>query len=274
MIRHRAKSILLYSALMLLSCRVFGARPIQPAIEDSETSYREAAFEPGIVPTSAVAAGGNCARIASIEEQFEGGITAQDLQRIQGPEQGRPLGVSGKFRLAVANLSDPFSLITTALDAEIGNATEGPSPLQRGAAGFGQRMGASLAGQASGEFFSTFLVSSLFHQDPHYHRDPGAPGHTRIARALSYVLVTRSDSGKRMFNFAEFLGTASSSVLENNFHPEWEKGAGPTANRIFVSIGSDAGWNLMTEFLPDIARHLNPRLFLLRRLAERAAEQN
>jgi hypothetical protein len=77
-----------------------------------------------------------------------------------------------------------------------------------------------------------------------------------------------------MFNFAEFLGTASSSLVEGGLHPEWEKGPGAESGRIFISIGSDAAWNLMTEFLPDVARHMNPRLMLLRRLADKAAAQN
>jgi hypothetical protein len=77
-----------------------------------------------------------------------------------------------------------------------------------------------------------------------------------------------------MFNFAEFLGTASSSLVEGTFHPEWRRGAGASAQRVFISIGSDAAWNLMTEFLPDLARHVNPRFILLRRLAEKAAAQN
>ena len=77
-----------------------------------------------------------------------------------------------------------------------------------------------------------------------------------------------------MFNFAEFLGTASSSLVEGSFHPEWERGPGASAGRIFISIGSDGAWNLLTEFLPDVARHVNPRLMLLRRLADRAAAQN
>jgi len=71
-----------------------------------------------------------------------------------------------------------------------------------------------------------------------------------------------------MFNFAEVLGTTSSSIVEGSVHPEWEKGAGAAAGRIAISIGSDAAWNLMTEFLPDVARHLNPRWMLLRRLAD------
>ena len=201
-------------------------------------------------------------------------MTLQELSRVQGPQQHAPLSAAEKLRLAIANVSDPFSVTITAIDSEFGNATDPASPLPRGADGFGERFGVSLAGQATSEFFSTFLISSIFHQDPHYHQDTGAPIKNRIGHALSYVVVSRSDSGSRMLNFAEFLGTASSSMVESSLHPEWKRGPGPSAQRIFISIGSDSAWNLMTEFLPDIARHVNPRFILLRRLAEKAAAQN
>jgi hypothetical protein len=132
----------------------------------------------------------------------------------------------------------------------------------------------SMADEASSEFFETFLVSSLFHQDPHYHRDPGKSKPRRIAYALSRVAISRSDSGKPIFNYAEFLGTTAAAVFEDSYHFERDQSPGATAQRIFVSIGSDAAWNLLTEFLPDVAKHVNPRLILLRRLAERAAQQN
>jgi hypothetical protein len=267
----RANFALAVSAFLLLAGKIFAAGPAQPGPFDSSPND---SYDPGIIPVAAVANSDNCERIGEIEEQFERGISAQDLQRIQGPEQGPPLGVSGKFRLAVANVSDPFALVTTAIDSEIGNATGGRTPLPRGAAGFGERFGVAMAGEASSEFFSTFLYSSIFHQDPHYHRAPGAPVGLRVVHALSYVVITRSDSGKPMFNFAEFLGTASSSVVEGGLHPEWEHNPSATSGRIFISIGSDAAWNLMTEFLPDVAKHLNPRLMLLRKLADKAAAQN
>ena len=274
MIRCRGKALFVPLAVVCLSSAVCAANPAEPLTNDYQPASANANFDPGVIPNSAVAQSQNCSRLAELEEQFEHGFSAQDLQRIQGPEQGPPLGVSGKFRLAVANVSDPFAIVTTALDSEFGDATDGHGKLRTGMAGFGQRFGASMAGQATSEMFSTFLISSIFHQDPHYHRDPAAPTHTRIGKALAYVFVTRSDSGKRMFNFAEVLGTTSSSIVEGTFHPEWEKGAGPAAGRIAISIGSDAAWNLMTEFLPDVARHLNPRWMLLRRLADRASEQN
>ena len=274
MIRCRLRSIVVLLVVLVASDLLLAETPAEPDKNEPESLRANTDFDPGTIPTSAVASSQNCTRLADLEEQFEHGFAADRLERIQGPEQHSPLGVSGKFRLAVANVSDQFALVTTALDSELGDASDGHSKLRTGVAGFGQRFGASLAGQATSEMFSTFLISSIFHQDPHYHRDPAAPTHTRIVKALGYVLVARSDSGRRMFNFAEVLGTTSSSIVEGSVHPEWEKGAGAAAGRIAISIGSDAAWNLMTEFLPDVARHLNPRWMLLRRLADRASQQN
>ncbi len=273
----RCRSILLIAALLSAFSSVFASIPNQPPWLEPERSpfdTEDTDFDPGIIPTSAVAGSDHCDQLARLEEEFEHGILPQDLNQVQGPELHAPLGVSGKFRLALANVSDPFSVMITAMDSEFGNATGPASPLARGADGFGERFGVSIAGQATSEFFSTFLISSIFRQDPHYHQDPDAPTKSRIGHALSYVVATRSDSGKRMFNFAEFLGTASSSVLEGSFHPEWKRTPGASAQRIVISIGSDAAWNLMTEFLPDVARHVNPKFILLRRLAEKAAAQN
>lgn len=274
----RVKSLVAICGVLFAGTAVFASIPHQPLFFDPEMYFSETEdtdLDPGLIPNSAIATSDHCARLASMEEEFERGISPGELERIQGPGPDRmPLGVSGKFKLAVANVSDPFAVTITAIDSELGNVTSPASALPRGAAGFGQRFGIAIAGEASSEFFSTFLISSIFRQDPHYHRNPEADTKARVGRALSYVVITRSDSGRAMFNFAEFLGTASSSALEGSFHPEWKKGAGAGASRIFVSIGSDAAWNLMTEFLPDVARHVNPRLLLLRRLAEKAAAQN
>ena len=273
MVRLRFHPVTALLSAIFLAGSVFALSPAETAVLDSDATH-DSELDPGIIPTSAVAPSGTCGEISRIEEQFERGITAQDLQRIQGPEQLPPLGISGKFRLAVANVSDPFNIATTAMDSELGNAADGPSPLHRGVLGFGQRFGTAMAGAATGEFFSTFVYASIFHQDPHYYRSPDASVGTRLRRALQYAVITRSDSGKTMFNFDEFFGTTTSSLIEGTFHPEWEKGPGAASGRIFISIGLDAAWNLMTEFLPDIAKHVNPRMMLLRRLADKAASQN
>jgi hypothetical protein len=221
------------------------------------------------IPTYAVANSQNCDHLAHLAGQLQSRIESEDLWRRP------PLTPEGKFRLALRNFSDPVNIGGTALDSEISNATSSPtSAFGTGWSGFGKRFGMSMADDGLNEFFSTFLVSSLAHQDPHYHRDPGSSTTRRIFYALSRVVIARSDFGKPMFNYSEFVGTTSSAILETTYHFERDESPGAISSRIFVSIGSDAAWNLMNEFLPDVARHVNPRFFFLRRLAEKAAKQN
>ena len=227
------------------------------------------------IPVVAVAVSGNCDRLADLEQQLEDTQESKVVKPVVGPGQTRPLGASGKFHLAFRNFRDPFNLAGMAIDSGISTATgNSTSEFGTGWAGFGRRFGMSVADAGVSEFMSTFLICTLAHEDPHYHRDPDASGKTRILYALSRVVITRSDSGKPMFNYAEFAGTTASSLVEIPYHFERDESPGAVASRIFVSIGSDAAWNLMNEFLPDIANHVNPRFIFLRRLAEHAAHQN
>ena len=226
------------------------------------------------IPLSAVEESNACERLAELEAELEGDAGGQ-IQRVQGPEQSAPLGASGKFHLAVRNFTDPLNIAGTAIDSAISTATSSStSAFGTGWPGFGRRFGMSMSDSAMSEFFSTFLISTLAHEDPHYHRDPGKGTGHRILYALSRVAVSRSDSGTPMFNYAEIFGTTASALVETPYHYERDESPGAISARIFVSIGSDAAWNLMSEFLPDIAGHLNPRFIFLRRLAERAAKQH
>lgn len=261
--RRRALHIILVAAFLFSTDAIkeLSAQSFSP-------SGSAATIEPPI-PTYAVANSRNCDHLAHLAGQLQSRIENEDLWH------NPPLTAGDKFRLALRNFSDPVNIGGTALDSEISNATSSPtSAFGTGWSGFGKRFGMSMADDGLNEFFSTFLVSSLAHQDPHYHRDPGSSTGKRIVYALSRVVIARSDFGTPMFNYAEFVGTTSSALLETSYHFERDESPGAISSRIFVSIGSDAAWNLMNEFLPDIAKHVNPRFFFLRRLAEKAAKQN
>ncbi|HET9743678.1 MAG TPA: hypothetical protein VFQ00_13085 [Terriglobales bacterium] len=261
-----------YLQILLLSGTMLAAGGYQTELLPDAPS-ESAGLAP--IPTSAVSHSETCSRLAELQEELQGNLRRRDLQRVEGPQQSAPLTPSGKFKLAMKNAFDPINVAGTALDAGISNATSSStSAFGTGWPGFGRRFGMSMADEVSGEFFSTYVFSSIFHQDPHYHRDPDAPTLRRIGYALSRVAVARSDFGQPMFNYAEILGTATASVFQNSYRFDRDTSPGATTTRIFVSIGSDAAWNLMTEFLPDVARHVNPRFIFLRRLAERAAQQN
>lgn len=271
MIRRGTSAVIFGASAVLLASSGLAGAMQSPTVNGRSSSP---VADPAI-SVSAVSHSDNCDRISQLAEQLQRSADGRSRQLIQGPEQSIPLGASGKFRLAVKNFSDPLNIAGTALDSGISTATSSSkSAFGTGWSGFGRRFGMSMSDAALSEFFSTYLVSTLAHQDPHYHRDPSSSTGNRIAYALSRVVISRSDSGKPMFNFAEFVGTTASSLVESSYHFERDESPGAVSSRIFVSIGSDAGWNLMNEFLPDIAKHLNPRFIFLRRLAERAAKQN
>jgi hypothetical protein len=270
MIRRGTSPVILRAAAVLAGASFAGAMQSPTVNGRSLPPVADSA-----ISVSAVSHSDNCDRISQLAEQLQRSADGRNLQLIQGPERSTPLSGSGKFRLAVKNFSDPLNIAGTALDSAISTATSSSqSAFGTGWPGFGRRFGMSMSDAALSEFFSTYLVSTLAHQDPHYHRNPSSSTGKRIAYALSRVVISRSDSGKPMFNFAEFVGTTASSLVESSYHFERDENPGAVSSRIFVSIGSDAGWNLMNEFLPDIAKHLNPRFIFLRRLAERAAKQN
>jgi hypothetical protein len=57
-----------------------------------------------------------------------------------------------------------------------------------------------------------------------------------------------------MFNFSEWLGTASAVALSNTYHPENERGFSPAAQRVGYSVLQDMGFDVLREFWPEISR--------------------
>jgi hypothetical protein len=66
--------------------------------------------------------------------------------------------------------------------------------------------------------------------------------------------VAHRDDGKRMFNFSEWLGTASAVVLSNTYQPDNERGFAPAAQSVGYSILQDMGFDVLREFWPEISR--------------------
>jgi hypothetical protein len=57
-----------------------------------------------------------------------------------------------------------------------------------------------------------------------------------------------------MFNFSEWLGTSSASVLSNVYHPGNKRGFASAAERVGYTFANDVGFDMLREFWPEIAR--------------------
>jgi hypothetical protein len=67
-------------------------------------------------------------------------------------------------------------------------------------------------------------------------------------------VVAHRDNGRHMFNFSEWLGTTSAVVLSNTYYPANRRGFGPQATQVAGAVLQDAGFDVLREFWPDLAR--------------------
>ncbi|MBS1802640.1 MAG: hypothetical protein JST28_04705 [Acidobacteria bacterium] len=184
---------------------------------------------------------------------------------INGPEV-KPLTPREKARLAARNVLDPFNAITIAGNAAIAIGSDSHSAYGPGLPGFWRYTGVSYTEDLTSEFFGTFLVPSIFHQDPHYHRMPHAPIPRRILNTITQVGWTRSDSGEGIPNYSTFIAAPIDAEIANLYVPGLETDLPSTASRVVIGYALAPTDNFVTEFLPDVARRIHVQIVFVQQI--------
>ncbi|HJY86353.1 MAG TPA: hypothetical protein VKE24_05900 [Candidatus Acidoferrales bacterium] len=159
-----------------------------------------------------------------------------------------------KFVLFVQDTLDPVTFLGSAFNAGLEQGEDQDPTFGQGAAGYGKRFGADFADQASSKFFKDFAYPLIFSEDPRYYRlGQGSTG-KRLLHSVEHAFVAHRDTGRRMFNFSEWLGTTSGVVLGNLYHPGNARGIAPAARSVCYNILEDIGFDMLREFWPEISR--------------------
>src|SRR5215471_1637811 len=166
------------------------------------------------------------------------------------------LTAAGKFQMFLDQEKDPINFLGATIDAAEAQISNDDPTFGQGARGYSKRYLAAVTDQATSDFFGVFLYPTIFHQDPRYYRQGQGSFQSRLGHALSHRWVTRTDSGRRMFNFSEWSATISSKAISNLYHPGNDRGFGSTASRVGWSIGNNMVWDVVREFWPEIAHKL------------------
>jgi hypothetical protein len=163
------------------------------------------------------------------------------------------LGVKDKFLLFAHDTVEPFSFLSAAFNAGLGQAQNQDPSFGQGSAGYGKRFASNFAGQTTGLFFGEFLYPTLFKEDPRYYRLARGSTRQRLLHALEHAVIAHRDDGKRMFHFSEWLGTTSTVILNNTYHPGNNRSAGAVAEAVGTNVATDTGFDVLREFWPEIA---------------------
>ncbi len=185
-----------------------------------------------------------------------------------------PMTWQQKGYLALHDLTDPVNFATILGVSAITVGADSHSAYGPGLKGFGKSVGVSYLQDATGQFFGAFAIPVIAHQDPRYFRMPHAPFTKRLVYSISRTVVSRSDSGKSMPNYATLLNYPIGAELSNFYVPGISTNGASTVARIFTGYALDPVNNLINEFLPDVASHVHIRIIIVQRILNNVASGN
>lgn len=194
--------------------------------------------------------------------------------RFENGPQVKPLTPEEKAWLATKNVIDPFNVITILGEAGISVAADSHSAYGPGMPGYGRYVGVSFTQDITGEFFGTFLIPSIVHQDPHYHRMPHASYLRRAFHTVDAVAWGRGDNGKGMLNYATLVGYGIDDEIGNLYVPGQQTNGPATARRYAIGLATAPIDNAISEFLPDVAKRIHVQIVVIQRIINQVASKD
>ena len=132
-------------------------------------------------------------------------------------------------------------------------ATQYPPQWRQGAEAFGRNYGDAFAQRIT---FQTarFATEVITHEDPRYIPSSNHNVLARSLHALAFTFVDRSDSGRPMPAFSNFVGATAAGFVGNAYLPSGFNNTTHAGQRAIFQFGITAAGNLFREFAPQMPR--------------------
>jgi hypothetical protein len=124
----------------------------------------------------------------------------------------------------------------------------------QGVKGYLRRFATSYSDQVIGNMFTEGFLPVAFHEDPRYFRLGEGKKWHRTEYALTRIFVTRTDSGAKIFNFAEVVGNGTATLIGWSYYTD-TRNAPDYFQAFGTQLATDAFSQVLKEFWPDIKRH-------------------
>ena len=172
------------------------------------------------------------------------------------PKIFQSISASEKFIVAAHDTFDPFNWVLAGVYGAVYQWENDYPRWGQGAQGYAKRYGATFADAAISTYVSEGILPVLLHEDPRYFRRGEGSKWRRIGYSLTRVLITKTDSGGKRFNNSEIVGNLMAASLANLYYPPPNRTAGDTFEKFTINLVSDAGFNVLREFWPDMKRKI------------------
>jgi hypothetical protein len=166
-----------------------------------------------------------------------------------------------KFQLFVDNSVALDTITYAILGSAIGQADDSPTGFGEGGDAYAKRFGSSMARQASSEFFGTFILASVLHEDPRFYAEIHPTFFHAVKYSFQHVFIMRSDDGRDVVAWSKLGGPLLAEGLANAYWPDRNRTVGDTLFRYGLDLAAKAGGNMLREYFPVFyakVRHARP----------------
>lgn len=175
------------------------------------------------------------------------------MQLVVAPnEVANPMSVRDKVVAGFKSSVSIFAATGWITTAGFEQWTNGRPNYGTNSTAFGKRFGAIVAHGVSNGVFSNSFFAPIYHQDPRYYiMGPGHPFFKRILYAGTRSIISRTDSGKTIPNFALISGDAAGAALTILYYPSINTTTTEVLSSLGTSLGGSAFGYVVDEFLVD-----------------------
>ena len=175
-----------------------------------------------------------------------------NFRAISTDEKLPPQTAKDKFITASQDSFDYSSIFIPLLIAGYSLETNADPEFGHGGVAFGRYLWHAAVDQTSENYMVEFVVPVVTHEDTRYYTLGRGTFLKRAGYALSRAVVTRSDSGKEVFNISEVVGAGASAGLSSLYYPTRQRSFGNTGEEWGLDVGIDAASFVAKEFWPNI----------------------
>jgi hypothetical protein len=177
-----------------------------------------------------------------------------------------PIPVHYKLEIAVKDSFDYPLMGVAAIYSCFYQLYDSHPQFGEGLKGYAKRLATSYTDQVVGNMLAEGFMPSLLREDPRYFRMNQGKGSKRLLYAISRIVITRTDSGGKSFNFSEVFGNGIAAAVGLSYYSD-SRSVGSYLQNWGTQLGTDALSQVLKEFWPDVKRWHD------RRRAEKQAER-
>ena len=169
--------------------------------------------------------------------------------------QFKPLTAKERLSVYAKDLLSPFHFLLAGVSAGITQLQDSPKAWGLGAQGYGIRF-ANYYGEATISSMLQMSGEDLLHEDNLYYGSGEHGVWKRLKYAIASSVLARGNDGTQHFSVSQVASTAAASFISRTWQPRGSDSAGDGAVNFGINMASNAGVNVVREFLPGVTRHI------------------